>query len=58
MSVVFDEVVTQVESPPDQRLQDPGESQDGEQQSSHEDFRNWQYHQATYRRRQFRKEAD
>ena len=58
MGVVFDEVVTRVESPPPQS---PPQSQQGrgeEQSSPQSKLHCWQYQQAIVRRRQQRLEAD
>lgn len=56
MGVVFDEVVTQVETPP-QQPQSPQERV-GEQQSPQAKQRCWQQQQALFWRRQQRLEAD
>ena len=56
MGVVFDEVVGQVESPPEQPQ--PQQEQGVEQLSSKEKLRCWQQQQAIVIRRQQRLEAD
>jgi hypothetical protein len=56
MGVVFDEVVGQVESPPEQPQ--PLQEQGVEQLSSQEKLRCWQQQQAIVQRRQQRLEAD
>ncbi len=58
MGVVFDEVVTQVEAPSEQRQQEPQQSHDSDRQSAQEGLRCWRNHQATDRRRELRREAD
>lgn len=56
MGVVFDEVVTQVEAPP-QRPEAQQES-GGEEQSPQGESRRWQQQQALFWRRHQRLEAD
>lgn len=56
MGVVFDEVVTQVETPPQPPQSQP--EQGGEQPSPQAKFQCWQRQQALFWRRQQRLEAD
>ncbi|MDZ7754057.1 MAG: hypothetical protein U5S82_21060 [Gammaproteobacteria bacterium] len=56
MSVVFDEVVTQVETPP--KPADNEQTPSNEQPSPHQRAHCWQQQQATFWRRKLRLEAD
>ncbi|MBV5316388.1 MAG: hypothetical protein JZU50_01130 [Desulfobulbaceae bacterium] len=58
MGVVFDEVVTRVESPLQPSEPQPQQGQGGEQPSPQSQLHCWQYQQSIVQRRQQRLEAD
>lgn len=56
MGVVFDEVLTQIEAPP--QRSEPQQERIAETQPPQNEARRWQQQQALFRRRQQRLEAD